>query len=63
MYDIGDAASLKAVETWREDAIKFCPENVSMILVGNKCDREDRKVTLEEGKVRSLNRNWQTNII
>jgi hypothetical protein len=48
---VGDHNSLKAVDAWREDAIKFCPENVSMILVGNKNDIPDRKVTVEEGKV------------
>ena len=51
MYDVTEPSTLKAIDSWREDALKFCPENVSMILVGNKNDSSDRKVSLEEGKV------------
>ncbi len=50
VYDVSDPGSLKAIDTWREEAIKFCPENVSLILLGNKSDSTERKVTKEEGK-------------
>ena len=50
VYDVTDPTSLRAIDTWREEAIKFCPENVSLILLGNKCDAVERKITKEEGK-------------
>jgi len=50
VYDVTDQNSLKSIDTWREEAIKFCPENVSLILLGNKADSGERKVTKEEGK-------------
>lgn len=51
VYDVTDKESLRAVDNWMADVEKFASESAIKILVGNKCDAEDkRKVTFEEGR-------------
>jgi GTPase SAR1 family protein len=39
---------------WMKDISKYSASNVSIILVGNKCDTtQDRAVSLEDAKVRA----------
>lgn len=51
VYDVTDKESLRAVDNWMADVEKFASESAIKILVGNKCDAEDkRKVSVQEGK-------------
>jgi GTPase SAR1 family protein len=40
-YDITDRESFTAVQTWMGEVEKHASDNISRILVGNKCDLED----------------------
>ena len=58
VYDITNEASFHSISTWYEQAVKEAGKDVSIILVGNKCDLEsERKVSKEQGeeKARSMN--------
>jgi GTPase SAR1 family protein len=35
---------------WFSEITRYASENVNRILLGNKCDTENRQVTYEEGK-------------
>ncbi|XP_074046541.1 ras-related protein Rab-17 [Macrotis lagotis] len=52
VYDIADKNSFQRAQIWwKELENEFQPEEIVVILVGNKTDLEDtREVTLEEGK-------------
>lgn len=46
IYDITDESSFKSIRNWLNEKEKNTfYANVFKILVGNKCDREDRTVT------------------
>ena len=50
-YDVTDKVSFRAIDNWMSDVEKHASDNVSRILVGNKCDLEEsRQVTIDEGK-------------
>ena len=58
VYDITNETSFEDVNKWYEQAQKESSKEVSIILVGNKCDLEnERKVSKEKGeeKARALN--------
>ena len=58
VYDITNEQSFKSINTWYEQAVKEAGKEVSIILVGNKCDLEnERKVSKEKGeeKARTMN--------
>ena len=58
VYDITKETSFENVEKWYEQAQKDASKEVSIILVGNKCDLEnERKVPKEKGeeKAKRLN--------
>ena len=58
VYDITNEKSFENVEKWLEQAKKEAGKDVSVILVGNKCDLEDsRKISKEqlEEKAKYLN--------
>ena len=58
VYDITNEASFQSISTWYEQAVKEAGKDISIILVGNKCDLEsERKVSKEQGeeKARSMN--------
>ena len=48
-YDVTDENSFKNVRNWVKQIEQNAQTNVCKVLVGNKCDREDRKVSYEEG--------------
>jgi Ras-related protein Rab-1A len=51
VYDITDRDSFEAVRQWMIEIDKYAQESVIKLLVGNKCDMNDkRKVTVEEGQ-------------
>ena len=50
-YDITDRESFSAIENWMNEVEKHASDNISRILVGNKCDMvESRQVSTDEGK-------------
>ena len=50
-YDITDRESFSAIQNWMSEVEKYASDNISRILVGNKCDLESqRQVTFEEGQ-------------
>ena len=51
-YAINDRDSFKNIENWIKQIKQHASENVQKILVGNKCDMEDRQVSEEEGRVK-----------
>lgn len=51
VYDITDKESFKNIDNWMNEVEKHASDNVSRILVGNKCDMdESRQVSTDEGK-------------
>ena len=51
VYDISSRDSFNNVTSWIEDCKNQSPKTIFMVLVGNKCDLEDkRQVSYEEGK-------------
>jgi small GTP-binding protein len=49
VYDVTRKDSFDKVTDWITEVRKFVP-SVPLIVVGNKCDREDRQVSTEEGQ-------------
>ena len=49
VYDISDRDSFLNLEYWYHELTKNCNENITIVIVGNKTDLEDRKVTYDEG--------------
>ena len=51
MYDITNKNSFNKISSWMSNIKENQSENVPIILIGNKCDLEEkRQVSLEEGK-------------
>ena len=51
VYDVTDRETFDNVRTWINEIEKYSQAGVCKILVGNKCDMEDRRqVTVEEGQ-------------
>ena len=50
VYDVTDETSFNNIRNWMRNIEQHAQETVNKILVGNKCDMEDRRqVTFEEG--------------
>jgi small GTP-binding protein len=49
-YDVTDENSFKNIRTWVKQIEQNVQNNVCKVLVGNKCDRDDRKVSFDEGQ-------------
>ncbi|XP_022089857.1 ras-related protein Rab-8B-like [Acanthaster planci] len=57
VYDITEETTLKGLTGWLEDIKKYAPEDVDIIILGNKCDVvEQRVVSREEGEEFARNR-------
>ena len=50
VYAVNDRNSFNAMENWLKQIKTHAAENVIKILVANKIDCEDRKVSVDEGK-------------
>ena len=62
VYDITDRESFENIKTWMQEIEKYTQDNVILILVGNKCDmNEKREVRYEEGQ--NLARYYKINFI
>jgi small GTP-binding protein len=54
VYDITKRSTFENVDRWLEEFRRNCDADISIILVGNKCDLEkDREVTIEEAQKKS----------
>jgi small GTP-binding protein len=49
-YDVTDENSFKNIRNWVKQIEQNAQNNVCKVLVGNKCDRDDRKVSFDEGQ-------------
>ena len=49
-YDVTDLNSFRSIKNWIKQIESNAQSSVCKVLVGNKCDKSDRKVTVEEGK-------------
>ena len=51
VYNIADRNSFNSIPSWIEECKKQSPKTITMVLVGNVCESEDkREVSYEEGK-------------
>ena len=50
VYDITDLESFRYLDSWLKEIEKNASKNVYKILVGNKSDLKNRKITFEKGK-------------
>ena len=48
VYDITDLHSFENIENWLDKCKLNCPNNVTMMLVGNKSDLEDQRQVSKE---------------
>jgi Ras-related protein Rab-1A len=48
-YDVTVRTSFEHVKDWLADVQKYARGDTSKMLIGNKCDRQDRVVATEEG--------------
>ena len=51
LYDISNKDSFLHIKHWIDNANKYTKDAFIGILVGNKCDLENREVSEEEGKI------------
>ena len=51
MYDISKISTFENIDRWYEELKKTADANITVVLVGNKCDLEkEREVTKEQGE-------------
>lgn len=50
VYAVNSRASFSLLEDWMKEVKNHANQNFSIIILGNKCDVENREVTLEEGE-------------
>ena len=49
-YDITEIKSFEKLKNWINDIKMYAHKKVRLVLVGNKCDLSNRRITEEEGK-------------
>lgn len=50
MYDVSDRSSFNSIRNWISQIQQHADVHVNKILIGNKCDMQDRAITREEGE-------------
>ena len=50
VYDINNRYSFNELKYWIEEIKNNAPNDIKVLLVGNKCDLSERKITKEEGE-------------
>ena len=51
VYDITDLISFTNLDYWLNEITTHSNTNISKLIIGNKCDSQNRNVTKEEGKL------------
>lgn len=59
VFDLTDEKSFKDLDCWMEEVTDSAPEKCAKILVGNKTDLENKKITYENAKKYAENHNIQ----
>lgn len=49
-YDCTDEGSFSSIRNWTQQIKLHASAQVAKVLIGNKCDRPDRKITREQGE-------------
>lgn len=49
-YDCTDENSFNNIRNWIQQIKMHASDNVSKVLIGNKCDRPDKKISAEQGR-------------
>ena len=49
-YDCTDENSFNNIRNWVQQIKMHASDNVSKVLIGNKCDRPDKKISTEQGE-------------
>ena len=62
-YDITNINSFKKVKFWYDSVIEDCDENAIIVLVGNKNDLKNRKVSYEQGLQLSIDLDQNKHIL
>jgi len=55
VFDVSRRETFDHIEKWHKDIIENTEENISIVLVGNKCDLESREITTEEAQDKAKN--------
>ena len=56
VYDVTDRNSFYSVDMWLQTLRRLCKnDNVQIILVGNKCDMDDKRQVTKEGSLYAEN--------
>jgi small GTP-binding protein len=50
VFDVSRRETFDHIDKWHKDITQNTEENISIIIVGNKCDLENRNVSTEEAK-------------
>ena len=50
VYEISNKKSFENISSWKKKKKNTAPKSILMVLVGNKCDLDNREVTEEEGR-------------
>ena len=58
VFDVNEEKSFKGLNAWLNEIKNNCNKDVSIALVGNKIDLNDRKITTEEGNQFALKNNF-----
>lgn len=51
VYDISNRTSFNNLRFWLQQIETYCPNNIKILIIGNKNDLPDREISLEEGKL------------
>lgn len=57
VYDITNRSSFNGVTKWIKEVRELSGHQTNLILLGNKCDSDDRQVSTEEGKNKAFQEN------
>jgi len=50
IFDLTDKKTFERIHEWMEEVKSYTTPKVSVVLVGNKCDKEDRVIDINEAK-------------
>jgi len=58
LYDCSDKDTFNNLVQWMDEVKRYAPENVTAIIVGNKCDKTDKVVDSTTGKEFASSHNY-----